>query len=233
MPELKPHLLLKIGLNTFVAGGPEFVRRAKAKFDVVLDLKLPDIPNTNASTAKRIAELGVDMFTVKGDVGMENIREIKRAITGPDFPNPPKILVVTALTSMSEETCKRIFKRSPRRLTKFLVEEAMHGGADGIVCSPLELPRLKGWVAEMYERQGPPPPFITFIPGIELAPRQDDQKRKGGLKEVVEGGADIIVVGRPIYQSKNPVEKAVRLIAKIAALQKLREQYEEEAKWTD
>lgn len=188
--DIKASIAIKVGLRTFIAAGPVFVHSIKKHgFEIVLDLKLPDIPNTNANAAKEIATLGVDLFTVKADVGSENIREVKRALTGPHCEKPPKILAVTALTSMSEEGCQRLFRRSTFELTQLLVEEAINGGADGIVCSPLELPYISEWVKKAYERQGPPPPVIKFVPGIELSPRQDDQKRKGGLKEVVEGGA--------------------------------------------
>lgn len=231
-PDLKPGLTFKVGLNTYIAGGNEFIKKVVATgCEVTLDLKLYDIPNTMAQAAKRIAELGVSMFTVHATAGSNAIREVYKAINCPDFPNPPKILAVTVLTSMEKDTCEAIYKRSSYMAAKTLIAQAVHGGTQGVVCSPVELPFVKGWVNEVMERQGPAPKLITFIPGIELAPRADDQKRKGGLKEVVDGCADYIVVGRPIYQDKNPADVAGKILAKIRDMQRLKSEYEEEAKW--
>jgi orotidine-5'-phosphate decarboxylase len=231
--ELCKQIALKIGLRMFVNGGPAFVKGlvGLAGIETVLDLKLPDIPNTNSGAAKEIAALGVDMFTVKADVGRENMREIKKALTGPNYPTPPKMLAVTALTSMSAATCQRIFKTTPLELVRLLVEEAFHGGADGIVCSPQELPYIDEWLVKICERSGQPPKMIKFIPGIELGQRNDDQQRKGGLREVIDGKADYIVVGRPIYTSDDPIATVTRLLTKMGNLDRLRNDFEAELLW--
>lgn len=232
-PEIKQRLAFKVGFNTYVAAGPTFLGLIKAVsgVEVVLDLKLFDIPNTMANTAKRIAELGVDLFTVHASAGAQALQAVHKAIHCPDFQHRPKMLAVTVLTSMDKPVCESIYKRSTYMAAKHLLGEALHGNADGIVCSPIELPFLNDWAEMHFERQGPIPKFIRFVPGIELLPRKDDQKRKGGLKEVVEGKADYVVIGRPIYQSPDPAATVTKLVRKIDAMKSLREQYDKEATW--
>lgn len=231
--EQKAKVALKIGLNTFIAAGPSFVADAKQStpFDLILDLKLHDIPNTMAAAARRAAELKVSALTVHASAGQAAIREVVRALTGPAFPNAPKVFAVTVLTSMEKEACESIYKRSTFMQAKHLAIEALHGGADGIVCSPQELPFIDQWVADEMARSGPPRPLLKLVPGIELEPRKDDQKRKGGLKEVIEGKADLIVVGRPIYMAMDPAEVVVKILNKIDTMTALLDQYNAEAKW--
>jgi orotidine-5'-phosphate decarboxylase len=230
--ELKQRLAFKVGLSSYTAGGPEYVKRIVALgLETVLDLKLFDIPNTMVGAAKQIASLGVSMFTVHASAGQHAIFEVKKALTGPDYKNPPKILGVTVLTSMTTEVCKNLFGRDLEEQVAKLIGEAYHGGCDGIVCSPLELPAIDGCVERVNLRSGPPKKLIRFVPGIELEKRNDDQKRKGGLKEVLRGGADYIVVGRPIYQAEDPAATATKLLTKIGKLEDLDHQFEEELKW--
>lgn len=226
-------LALKVGLNTFVAAGPDFVRKLKAEtpFEVALDLKLFDIPNTMASAAKQIAALGVDLFTVHATAGSLALNEIRRALRSPDYPNPPKMLAVTVLTSMDAKAAEDMYSQPLADIMPHLVEVAVEGQADGVVCSPVDLPRIDEWVATARPRSGPPPKLIKFVPGIELTPRQDDQKRKGSLADALRGGADYIVVGRPIYQSPKPGEVAVKIVQKIEAMRNLIGQLEAESKW--
>jgi orotidine-5'-phosphate decarboxylase len=231
--EHKPHVGIKVGLSMFIKGGPDFVREVKKHpFDVILDMKLHDIPKTMADAAEGIADLGVNMFTVHASAG-SGVRAVKKALTGPKFPNPPKILAVTILTSMDDSETEGIYRRTTKKQAKAMFLSALHSGADGIVCSPVELPFLDYWARKEFVMKGPVPNYVRFVPGIELAPRKDDQKRKGGLREVVEGHADFIVVGRPIYQSKNPVATLSTLLRKIDSLEKMRLAYENEALWTE
>ncbi|MGD9713508.1 MAG: orotidine-5'-phosphate decarboxylase [Thermomicrobiales bacterium] len=224
-------VLLKVGLNTYIAGGPAFLTSLSGlPFGVVLDLKLFDIPNTMASAAQRIAEHKVvKMFTVHASAGQEALQAVHAALRMVE--DRPKMLAVTSLTSMSDVTCERVYDKAASGNTYNLLSEAVHGNADGVVCSPLDLKEIDGWLPSIMARQGPPPKLIRFVPGIELAPRQDDQKRKGGLKEVIEGNADYIVVGRPIYQSDNPVGAAARIINVAAEMTDLKWRYESLAKW--
>lgn len=195
-------LALKVGLNTFIAAGPDFVRRLKAEtpFEVALDLKLFDIPNTMASAVKQIATLGADLLTVHATAGSGALNEVRRILRSSDHPNPPKVLAVTVLTSTEPMFAEEMYGRHGiSDVMAHLVKQAVEGQADGVVCSPLDLPKIDKWVAEARPRSGPPPKMIKFVPGIELSPRNDDQKRKGSLADAICGGADYIVVGRPIY----------------------------------
>lgn len=224
-------VFLKVGLNTYISGGPAFLDSlSNMPFGVVLDLKLFDIPNTMASAAQRIAEHKVvKMFTVHASAGSEALQAVHAAIRM--IEDRPKMLAVTSLTSMSDTTCSRVYDKTASGNTYRLLGEAAHGNADGIVCSPLDLKEIDGWLSSIMDRQGPPPKLIRFVPGIELAPRKDDQKRKGGLKEVIEGNADYIVVGRPIYQSDNPVGVAARILNVVAEMTDLKWRYDLLAKW--
>lgn len=211
------NLLLKVGLNTFIAGGSEFVQKL-ARCDIVLDLKLNDIPNTVASAAERIADFpNVKFFTVHASAGRQALGEARVRLTGK--PNAPKMLAVTLLTSLSDDDTKRMYRRFVKPQVKSLLDEAVHGGADGIVCSPMELGFIDGWAKISLGRIGPAPQLLKMIPGIELKPRADDQKRKGGLQEVIRGNADMIVVGRPIYQNPAPAEFTARLLNNIEQME--------------
>lgn len=229
-----PNLALKVGLNTFIAAGPDFVRKLKADtpFEVALDLKLFDIPNTMASAVKQIAALGADLLTVHATAGSGALGEVRRILRSPDHPNPPKVLAVTVLTSTEPIFAEEMYgRREIADVMAHLVKQAVDGQADGVVCSPLDLPKIDKWVADARQRSGPPPKMIKFVPGIELAPRHDDQKRKGSLADALRGGADYIVVGRPIYQSDKPAEVATKILGKIANMTALLAQFEAEAKW--
>lgn len=232
--DYKIQTAVKVGLNSFIAGGTDFLKEVqKSPFEVVLDLKLHDIPNTMANAAERIADLGVSMFTIHASAGPTAIRAVKKALTGPKRPHPPKILAVTALTSMDDGECKAIYRRKAAKVAKNLFIEAIHGGADGIVCSPMELPYLTVWAKKEYQGNGHARKFLTFVPGIELQLRKDDQKRKGGLKEVIEGNADYIVVGRPIYTNPDPANFLHKLLIKIQTLETTRMKYNNELVWAD
>lgn len=233
IPDVGPRLCLKVGLNTFIAAGPDFIHRAKAEFpfEVALDLKLFDIPNTMASAVLQMAKLGVDLFTVHATAGAIALSEVRRALRTPDFPSPPKVLAVTVLTSMAPEVASNMYNCDMDEAVRRLVCQALDGSADGVVCSPVDLPHIDGWVAKARERSGPPPKLIKFVPGIELSPRKDDQKRKGTLADVIRGGADYVVVGRPIYQSQDPKAVVEKILTKITRMEQLRADFEAEAQW--
>lgn len=200
---LKDDVYLKVGLNTFIAGGPEFINKL-AGFPVVLDLKLYDIPNTMANAATRITELEVDMFTIHasaGDYAMKTVMEAMSKIT-----NPPKVLAVTVLTSFTDNQCADIYHMDAKSIAQELAISAAICGIDGIVCSIQEAPDLH------------PMPF-KFVPGIRFQYTKDDQKRVGGLKEAYLAGAEYVVIGRPIYQSKNPSATVSEIVNRIKTIE--------------
>lgn len=204
---------VKVGLNTFTAGGPEFVKNLKnLGLKIVLDLKLYDIPNTMASAACRIAELGVDMFTVHASAGHNALLEVKRAIQNFDT----KMLAVTLLTSFSPTECKRLFHHEPQHfLLKCLLEAHV---ADGFVCGVPDLDIVHEQI-QVLQNNEPNKTWIKFCPGIRFSDSKDDQNRKGNLNEAVMKGANFVVVGRPIYQAKNPAKMAVKVLNRIRDLE--------------
>lgn len=221
---------VKIGLNTFIAGGPEFVRSVKALgFRVVLDLKLYDIPSTCENAAKRIAELGADMFTVHASAGEQSLMGMAHALQ--KIKDAPKMLAVTVLTSFSHEACSRVYRQDCDKTVDGLVREAVNGLADGVVCSVLDVGKIDGLQLQTLEHRGTRPPLIKFCPGIRLEDSSDDQKRKGGLFEALMGGANFVVVGRPIYQAQNPAEVAQKIVAKIRDMETKLAAFRDAAKW--
>ncbi|CAE7860257.1 pyrF [Symbiodinium microadriaticum] len=222
---------LKVGLNTFIAGGPEFVKELKhvRGFKVVLDLKLYDIPNTCKTAAQRIAELGVDMFTVHASAGHQALMEMKHALNSID--GAPKMLAVTVLTSFSHEGCQRVYGQQADETVDILVKESVNGLADGVVCSVLDVGKIDTLQLQTLEQRGPQPPLVKFCPGIRLEEASDDQKRKGGLYEALMGGADFVVVGRPIYQAENPLEVATKIVGKIRDMEEKLTAFKDAAKW--
>jgi len=228
----------KIGLNTFTAAGPDIVKKIKdAGFKVVLDLKLYDIPNTMAGAATRICELGVDLFTIHASAGEQGMKAVMTAIT--DFKREhktdvaPKVLAVTILTSFTHDHCMSVYGIGRSDGTARLVGEATKGLVDGVVCAAPDLPSIDVWQTQILERSAPRPKLIKFVPGIELKPRADDQSRKGTLRDVVLGGADYIVVGRPIYQFDEPVKMAALIKEKVAAIEKAWETIQRLKDWED
>jgi orotidine-5'-phosphate decarboxylase len=216
---------LKVGLNTFIAGGPAFLRglRNAGEYDLVLDLKLFDIPNTMVNAALQICDLPVQMFTVHASAGALALREVQQALQ--KMQNPPKMLAVTVLTSMPDYQVEAIFHNDIRSQIRSLAQQALGSAdADGIVCSALDLPFINSLALRTA-------PFIRFIPGIELAPREDDQRRKASLRDAVENQADYVVVGRPIYQNDNPVDVVNRILARIEEIRQAMTTWDHLARW--
>jgi orotidine-5'-phosphate decarboxylase len=224
---------LKVGLNTFVAAGPCFIDDLKTTFsryggvvpEICLDLKLYDIPNTMASAAERIAELSVDLITIHASAGEQGMRAVVDQLK--DVENSPKVLAVTVLTSFTHEHCLRVYKEGRADTTQRLAAEAITAGVDGIVCSSNDLETIR----DIQDSLKPRPSIIKFVPGIELQPRDDDQKRKGTLKDVIQGGADYIVVGRPIYKDENPCDVVSKILEKIRVMEESWKTFNETANW--
>lgn len=188
---------LKVGFELFVAAGPDFVRElCKRGFDVFLDLKFHDIPNTVASACKAAASLGVWMINVHASGGgkmMETARDALQA-----FPNPPKLIAVTVLTSMDRaQLAETGVSVEPAEQVRHLAKLTAARGLDGVVCSAQEAAMLR-------ELAGPD--FLLVTPGIRPAGSvQCDQSRVMTPLQAREAGASYIVVGRPITQADDPL----------------------------
>ncbi|MCM8771914.1 MAG: orotidine-5'-phosphate decarboxylase [Candidatus Omnitrophica bacterium] len=196
----------KVGIIPYLLFGNEILRYLKKQNKrIFLDLKFFDIPNTVEKAVKIIFDNEIDMFTVHlmaGEKVIKNITEIKDNVK-----KDTKIIGVTVLTSFGEEELKFLgIKMKILDLTEKLVEYGYKWGIDGVVCSGEELKTLRPKFK---------PPFLFVVPGIRVEKSKDDQKRITTPNEAIKNGADFIVVGRPIYESENPVKivkKILRLI---------------------
>lgn len=195
---------LKVGKEMFTYFGPDFVKKLVGLgFDVFLDLKFHDIPNTVAKAVTAAAELGVWMVNVHASGGPEMMRKAKEALSVYG-EKAPLLIAVTVLTSMDEAELNRLgVAKSPQEQVLFLASLAKEAGLDGIVCSAQEAKVLK-------ETFGPD--FKLVTPGIRPAgSAQGDQKRIMTPQTAVEAGADYLVIGRPITQSENPNQTLIEI----------------------
>ena len=191
--EIEDKIIIKIGYNLFIKGGINFLKQIKDRgFEIFLDLKLHDIPNTVYNAVKAASEIGVDYLTIHSLGGQEMVQQAVKAKETTDL----KILAVTILTSHDENYPKLLGSSlSVSELAYRLADMAVNNGADGIVCSSHEVKFLKENIKN---------PFIAVVPGIRLTKEKtDDQTRIATPEEAFKNKADIIVVGRPILKSAN------------------------------
>ncbi len=190
---------LKVGFELFLAGGPEFVESIVSKgFNVILDLKFHDIPNTVASACSVAAKMGVWMVNVHASGGHEMMLAAREAIDKEDSLHQPKLIAVTVLTSMDQAGLSSVGVSG--NVSDVVAQWAMmsqRAGLDGVVCSARE--------AEQIRAQSPQD-FLIVTPGIRLPDDSgDDQKRIVSPVEARAAGVTHIVVGRPITQAQDPI----------------------------
>lgn len=203
----------KIGLELFSSNGPKIVSIVKDKgCEVFLDLKLHDIPNTVGKTAALLTRSGVYMFNVHALGGYDMMKAASDAVKKEAARlkiEKPKVLAVTVLTSMDENSLKKIgindnIEKSALKLASLAKDAAL----DGIVASALEARSIR-------ENMGKD--FLIVTPGIRpLWADQNDQKRTATPIEAIANGADYIVIGRPITEARNPLEAAREILKEIA-----------------
>jgi orotidine-5'-phosphate decarboxylase len=205
----------KIGSELFTAAGLEIVRQVrKLGASVFLDLKFHDIPNTVAKSVSAATRLNVQMLTIHTSGGIEMMKAAEAAAqeTARQLAyEPPLVLGVTVLTSMTEGSLSEIGVNPPNLEAQVerLAKLAGVAGLRGLVCSPLELPLLKRVVA---------PSVQLVTPGIRAATdAAGDQKRTLSAKEAIENGATWIVIGRPIYAAPDPARAAQEILASLPA----------------
>ena len=179
--------MVKIGSVSFNSIGQEIIYYAAEKgFDIFLDLKLHDIPNTVRKSIEGLKSLPIKMLTIHISGGKDMMKAAMDAVTGTDI----KIFGVTALTSLSNADTNEIFQRTTLEQVNAMLDLAESAGIDGVVCSPHELELIS-------ERES----LLSITPGIRLKNSNDDQKRVMTPKEAIDLGADYLVIGRPITQS--------------------------------
>ncbi len=187
---------LKVGFQLFVAAGPDFVKQlVDLGFDVFLDLKFHDIPNTVASACKSAADLGVWMMNVHASGGDKMMQAAKQALL--DCNSSAKLIAVTVLTSMDQAQLNSAnVHQTPENQVKHLAKLTQASKLDGIVCSAQE--------AEML-RQDLNEDFLLVTPGIRpFGSEKGDQHRVMTPALAKLAGVSYIVVGRPITQSNEP-----------------------------
>ena len=206
--ELDPKICrLKIGSQLFTSSGPKIVKEFNnLGFDIFLDLKFHDIPNTVYEAVKSSADLGVWMVNVHASGGREMLDAAKKALDG--YKNPPLLIGVTLLTSLSEESLIDIGLTSlPEQVLRLagLVKEM---GLNGVVCAPSDITSIKNKFGKE---------FLTVTPGIRPSKSNlNDQRRVATPSEAIKSGSDFIVIGRPITESKNPCSALERIHKEIS-----------------
>lgn len=188
---------LKIGKEMFTYFGPSLVGKLVDKgFDVFLDLKFHDIPNTVAKAVAAAAELGVWMVNVHASGGLKMMEKAKEALI-PYGDKAPLLIAVTVLTSMSEDDLLGLgINKTPAEQVKHLASLTQQAGLDGVVCSAQEAEMLKRDLGQS---------FKLVTPGIRPAGSEsNDQKRIMTPEKAIEIGVDYLVIGRPITQAEDP-----------------------------
>ncbi|MGL5387889.1 MAG: orotidine-5'-phosphate decarboxylase [Serratia sp. (in: enterobacteria)] len=188
---------LKVGKEMFTLFGPEIVRDLHQRgFDVFLDLKFHDIPNTTAHAVAAAAELGVWMVNVHASGGARMMTAAKEALQ-PYGADAPLLIAVTVLTSMEAEDLRAIgIDLSPAEQAERLARLTRDCGLDGVVCSAQEASRLKAACGSQFQ-------LVT--PGIRPeGSAAGDQRRVMTPVQALAAGVDYMVIGRPITQSADP-----------------------------
>jgi orotidine-5'-phosphate decarboxylase len=189
---------LKIGKELFTRAGPQLVEKlVKQDFDIFLDLKFHDIPNTVAAACRAACDLGVWMLNVHALGGREMMLAAKDAIE--KSTHQPLLIAVTILTSMNEAALREIgLTKTPKEHVFELASLAHRTGLDGVVCSAQEAHLLR-------DKLGPD--FQLVTPGIRPSnSAAGDQKRVMTPRDAIANGANFLVVGRPITQAADPIE---------------------------
>ncbi|HDT11700.1 MAG TPA: orotidine-5'-phosphate decarboxylase, partial [bacterium] len=185
----------KIGKQLFTSVGPEVVREiVKMGEDVFLDLKYHDIPNTVAMAGVAAANLGVKVFNVHASGGRKMMEAVKNELD--KLENPPMVLAVTVLTSMSDEDLYETgVETTSANQVRRLALLAKESGMDGVVASPLEIELIRETCGEN---------FKILTPGIRPASSSvNDQKRIATPSSALKAGADYLVIGRPVTKAEN------------------------------
>ena len=188
--QLDPNLcMVKIGSVSFNSLGRESVLKAASKgFDIFLDLKLHDIPNTVKKSIEGLADLPIKMMTVHTSGGLRMLQESINAVKDTNI----KIFGVTALTSLADADTQTIYRCNAKDQVLSMIQLAVQSGIHGVVCSPHELSLIKN-----------NSDLLTITPGIRMKSLGDDQARTMSPKEAIDNGSNFLVIGRPITASTN------------------------------
>lgn len=196
--QLDPQICrLKVGKEMFTLFGPHLVEVLQQKgFDIFLDLKFHDIPNTVNKAIAASASLGVWMVNVHASGGPRMMEAAQQALSS--FSNPPKLIAVTVLTSMEQSELLSIgIEQEPQQQVARLAKLTQESGLDGVVCSAQEASQIKQLCG---------PDFLCITPGIRPAEASlDDQKRIMTPEMALQQGSNYLVIGRPITKAQDPL----------------------------
>jgi orotidine-5'-phosphate decarboxylase len=202
----------KVGLELFVSSGSHILEILKERQKrIFLDLKFHDIPNTMAGACRAAASYGVDLITVHGAAGKTALQAAQAAaVEGAAGKTAPKLIAVTLLTSIDSRALAFELK-VPLELEDYALQMALmaqESGLAGVVCSPLELGRLR----EVCEG------LVFVCPGVRPSwAEQGDQRRSLTPSAALKAGADYLVIGRPITAAPDPGEAFERIVAELEA----------------
>ena len=184
--------IVKVGLQLFISEGPKVLDFLSQRgFEIFLDLKLHDIPNTVRKAVEEISQYNVKLTTIHLQGGRDMIQAANQV------KGDTKILGVSLLTSLDDSDTRELYNNDFEKQFNNLINLAKETKVDGIVCSSQELELISD------------PSLIKVVPGIRNQESSDDQKRVMTSSEAYSNGADYIVVGRPITQAKY-IEEAVK-----------------------
>ena len=202
---------LKVGMELYYAEGNAFVEELRGLgYEIFLDLKLHDIPNTVAGAVRSTARAGASLLTVHASGGAVMMAAAVEALSG--VLNPPKLLAVTVLTSMDATQLAGVgVAASPADQVVRLARLAWASGIRGLVCSPEEVGLLRAELGAEAE---------LVIPGIRpVGAAAGDQQRMATPGEAIRRGASKLVVGRPITQAADPAAAARTILEEIRLAQ--------------
>lgn len=198
---------LKVGKELFTACGTQVVSEFHQRgFEVFLDLKFHDIPNTTAQAVLSAADMGVWMTNIHASVGLDAMRLCQQRLA--DAGHNTLLIAVTVLTSMTDDNLRELgIMRTAKEQVLHLANLTKEAGLDGVVCSAQEAQALKAQFGA---------DFKLVTPGIRLADdSSDDQQRICTPKDALVNGSDYLVIGRSITGAANPNEKLKLILSQI------------------
>ena len=203
---------LKVGKELFTACGPELVRQLVGRgYDLFLDLKFHDIPNTVSRAVRVAADLGVWMMNIHASGGFTMMQQARQALDTLGEQRP-LLVAVTVLTSLGKEDLQQVgIENNPEEQVSKLAFLSREAGLDGVVCSAAETRLLRAQL---------PDDFCLVTPGIR---RQEDasadQKRVVGPAEAIKNGSNYLVVGRPITRADSPEDALAEFNSAVAGVE--------------
>ena len=195
---LDPNLYrVKVGKQLFMNCGPNIIEKINNfGFEIFLDLKLHDIPNTVSKALQNILKLNIWMTNIHLSGGREMIEASVNNIK--EFNNETLLVGVTVLTSLDDKNIEEIgFYRNTEESTLVLAKLGKEIGIDGVVASLNSVSEIKTTFGN---------DFVTVTPGIRMQQNDEDQKRSGSLFDAIQFGTNFVVVGRELTQAKNKTE---------------------------